>query len=228
MHERSVQQHVTLYQDLEVLSFAVAQRIADLAKQAIAERGGFSIALAGGGTPHRCYAALRELPVDWAQVQIYFGDERCLQVGDAGRNDSMAHEALLKHVAIPASNVHVIPAELGAVQAAAAYIAIMQQAGRLDLVLLGLGEDGHTASLFPGNPATDSVDAVVPVFNAPKPPAERVSLGMSVLNAARHKLFLIAGAGKREPLARIAQGCPLPAAQVIGAEWHVDRAAWPS
>lgn len=225
MSEQTLQP--TVHEDMDTLSHAVARRIADLARQAIAARGSFSIALAGGATPRRCYEYLRELPVDWAHVHVYFGDERCLPCGDAQRNDSMAHETLLKHVAIPPENVHAIPAELGAVQAALEYAAVLEQVSRLDLVLLGLGEDGHTASLFPGNPATESCASVVAVFDAPKPPPERVTLGMSTLNAARQKIFLIAGAGKREALTRIEQGWPLPAAQVIGAEWHVDRAAWP-
>ena len=169
--------------------------------------------------------ALRELPIEWAHVQVYFGDERCLNTGDSERNDRMAQEALLDHVAIPAENIHRIAAQLGALQAAADYADVMP--ARLDLVLLGLGEDGHTASLFPGNPATTSEAAVVAVFDAPKPPSERVSLGMSTLNAAREKLFLISGAGKREPLARILQGSELPAAQITGAQWHMDRAACP-
>lgn len=97
----------------------------------------------------------------------------------------------------------------------------------LDLVLLGMGEDGHTASLFPGNPATENVAAVVAVFDAPKFPPERVSLGMTTLNVARVKMFLVAGAGKRDALQRIAQGVALPAGRIIGAEWHVDKAAWP-
>lgn len=209
------------------LSAAVAQRIAELAAQAIAARGVFHVALAGGGTPRRCYEKLRHLPVDWAHVQIYFGDERCLPDGDIQRNDRMAFDTLLKHVAIPPANIHAIPAELGAREAAARYAAVLEQAAPLDMVLLGMGEDGHTASLFPDNPATASVASVVPVFNAPKPPAERVSLGMSTLNAARHKIFLMAGAGKREALKQILLGKALPAARIAAAEWHLDRAALP-
>lgn len=218
---------ISLHADLASLSLAVAQRIAEFAASAIRERGSFHLALAGGETPRRCYECLRDLPLDWAQVHVYFGDERCLPRGDAQRNDTMAYEALLKQVAIPMANVYAIPAELGAVQAAGSYAEILKPLARLDLVLLGLGEDGHTASLFPGNPATQSSAAVVAVFDAPKPPAERVSLGLTTLNAAQHKLFLVAGAGKRDALLRIRQGEGLPAAQITGAQWHVDRAAWP-
>lgn len=213
-----------VFDDIDSLSRAAARRIAELAQDAIAARGVFRIALAGGETPRRCYEQLRQLPLDWARVQIYFGDERCLPLGDPQRNDSMACETLLDSVAIPAENVHSIPAELGAAAAATIYAATLGSEP-LDLVLLGMGEDGHTASLFPGNPATAGLDAVVAVFGAPKPPPERVSLGMTTLNAARHKLFLVAGAGKRAALERIAQGESLPAATIGGAEWYLDRAA---
>lgn len=219
---------IAIHDSAEELSAAVAYRIADMATQAIAARGVFHIALAGGGTPRRCYEKLRDLTIDWAHVQVYFGDERCLPDGDVQRNDRMAFDVLLKHVAIPPANIHAIPAELGAREAAARYAAVLADIERLDLVLLGMGEDGHTASLFPGNPAMDSAAPVVPVFGAPKPPAERVSLGMSTLNAARCKIFLITGAGKREALEQIVSGKLLPAAHVAAAEWHLDRAALPA
>jgi 6-phosphogluconolactonase len=220
-------QAVFVHDDMEELCTAVAQRIADLAAQAIAARVVFHIALAGGETPRRCYEKLRRLPVDWAHVQVYFGDERCLPVGDNQRNDRMAYDALLSHIAIPPDNIHAIPAELGAREAAVRYAAVLKDIVPLDLVLLGMGEDGHIASLFPGNPATDSMAAAAPVFNAPKPPAERVSLGMGILNAARQRIFLVAGAGKCDALEQILQGKPLPAARVATAEWHLDRAALP-
>jgi 6-phosphogluconolactonase len=220
-------QAVFVHDDLDAMSAAVAQRIAELAAQATAARGTFHIALAGGETPRRCYQKLRELAIDWQHVHIYFGDERCLPGGDAHRNDSMVSATLLAHVAIPPSNVHAIHAELGAREAAASYALLLGNGVCLDLVLLGMGEDGHTASLFPDNPATESMAAVVPVFNAPKPPAERVSLGMSTLNAARQKIFLVAGSGKRAALERILLGTPLPAARILFSEWHFDLAAVP-
>lgn len=221
-------QAVFTHDDLDGLSLAVAGRIAEAAVQAITARGAFHLVLAGGETPRRCYEKLRYLPVDWARVQIYFGDERCLPEGDARRNDTMARDALLAHVAIPPENIHTIPAELGAHDAAAAYAALLERVAPLDLVLLGIGEDGHTASLFPGNPATSSAAPVVPVFNAPKPPPERVSLGINTLNAARQKIFLVAGAGKQAALAEILSGKALPASRVAAAEWHLDRAALPA
>jgi 6-phosphogluconolactonase len=212
---------ITIHEDLASLSAAVARQIADLANQAIKARGTFHLALAGGSTPRHCYESLRTLSLDWTKIQLYFGDERCLPVGDAERNDSMAYATLINHIAIPSENIHCIPAELGAEDAAAQYRLVIEKLDKLDLILLGLGEDGHTASLFPDNPATESRASVVAVFNSPKPPPERVSLGLTTINAARHKIFLIAGKSKREPLARIRQGELLPAARVIGAKWHV-------
>lgn len=220
-------QAVFVHDDLDELSAAVAQRITELAAQAIAARGVFHVALAGGETPRRCYQKLRTLAIDWTRVQVYFGDERCLPDGAAQRNDRMVFDTLLKHVAIPPASIHAIPAELGAREAATRYAAVLAGIEFLDLVLLGMGEDGHTASLFPDNPATDSAAPVVPVFDAPKPPAERVSLGMNTLNAARHKIFLVAGAGKREALEQIASGKALPAARVATAEWYLDTKALP-
>lgn len=216
-----------VHDTLEGLSMAVAQRIAQISAHAIGERGLFRIALAGGETPRRCYEQLRHALVDWKHVQVYFCDERCLPYGDAARNDTMAQEALLRHVAIPAGNVHAAIAERGARIAAMEYADIVEHALPFDLVLLGMGEDGHTASLFPGNPATKQDDTVVPVFNAPKPPPERVSLSMSALNGARAKIFLVAGEAKRAALKRMTHGDALPAACVLGAEWHIDRAALP-
>ncbi len=220
-------QAVFVHKDLDEMSAVVARRIAGLAEQAIAVRGVFRVALAGGETPRRCYQKLRDFAIEWKHVHIYFGDERCLPDGDAQRNDSMVREALLDHVPIPAGNIHNIPAELGAHEAAAKYASLLGEIVPLDLVLLGMGEDGHTASLFPDNQAIESAAAVIPVFDAPKPPSERVSLGIDTLNTARHKIFLVSGAGKRAALERILLGNSVPAARISAPEWHLDRAAIP-
>jgi 6-phosphogluconolactonase len=216
---------VFVHDDLEAMSATVAQRISEFAASAISQRGIFRIALAGGETPRRCYEKLRDLSVDWAHVHIYFGDERCLPIGDVNRNDSMVRDILLKHITIQTANVNAISAELGANKAAAIYSSLLNQVVPLDLVLLGMGEDGHTASLFPNNLAIENNAAAVPVFNAPKLPAERVSLGLNTLNSAKHKIFLVAGEGKRAALKQILLGNFLPAALVSSAEWHLDSAA---
>jgi 6-phosphogluconolactonase len=219
---------IILHDDIENLSGSVASRIAELASQAIAARGAFHLALAGGETPRRCYQKMRKLSFDWPHIHIYFGDERCLPQGDELRNDSMARESLLDHVPIPPGNIHSIPVELGARQASAMYARILDHVVPLDLVLLGMGEDGHTASLFPDNPAADSTLSVVPVFNAPKLPSERVTLGMDTLNKARNRIMMVAGSGKRAALEKIIAGEALPAARIVSAEWHLDLAARPT
>lgn len=216
---------MTVCPDVDALAFAAAQRIAELVERTLAAQELCRIALAGGDTPRRCYRLLRGMPLPWPRIHFYFGDERCLPVGDLQRNDTMARDSLLPSV--PAANIHAIPAELGAAVATARYAQELALGGVLDLVLLGLGEDGHTASLFPGNAALQAAGSVVAVSGAPKPPPERVSLSLSALNAARHKIFLVAGSAKRNALQGIAQGADLPAACVLQAEWYLDRDAVP-
>ena len=188
--------------------------ILDAAKAAIHERGRFDIVLAGGGTPRRIYEALRETETDWAAWHIYFGDERCLPENDAERNSRMAYDAWLSRVAIPSSQIHPIPGEAGAQIAATVYAATLSGVGDFDLVLLGLGEDGHTASLFPGHAWGTDSDVTLAVFDAPKPPPERVSLSAPRLSRARKVLFLVSGESKREALTQWRAGKPLPAAAI--------------
>lgn len=198
------------------VSERAAAWIGDAAKQAIAVRGAFRLVLAGGETPRAAYRALRGLDTDWRAWQVWFGDERCLAADDPQRNSRMAGEALLDHVPIPSAQVHAIRAELGAERAAAAYRESLAGEPEFDLVLLGLGEDGHTASLFPGNDWGEADDApdVLLVHAAPKPPAERVSLSARRLGRTRSALFLVAGAGKREAVATWRAGDRLAATSI--------------
>lgn len=193
--------------------------ILEAAARAIAARGQFHLVLAGGETPRGAYRGLCQATADWPAWHVYFGDERCLPAADPARNSRLAGEAWLKHVPIPAAQIHVIPAELGAQRAAAAYAERLHAsgtAGDFDLVLLGLGEDGHTASLFPGRDwgtAPGAPDALA-VFDAPKPPPERVSLSAARLSRARQVLFLVSGEGKRGALADWQAGKDLPARSI--------------
>lgn len=186
------------------------------AQKAVAARGVFRIVLAGGETPRGVYEALRDLDTDWRAWEVWFGDERCLPADDPRRNSRMAGEALLDHATVPPGQVHAIRGELGAEAAAAAYRAALADVPEFDLVLLGLGEDGHTASLFPGNDWGEAPDApdVLAIHCAPKPPAERVSLGARRLGRTRGALFLVGGAGKRAAVAAWRAGAGLPAAAV--------------
>ena len=201
---------------LAELQQAACRRIMDAARRAIAQRGEFLIVLAGGNTPRRVYRLLRDENADWSHWNVYFGDERCLPVDDAERNSKMAATEWLDHVPIPKERVHPIPAELGARAAALAYADTLRGVGEFDLVLLGLGEDGHTASLFPNHDWGTAPDArdVLAVLDAPKPPPQRVSLSAARLSRAREVLFLVAGDSKREPIARWRAGEQLPAAAI--------------
>lgn len=208
--------HWHSYETTAELERSAVHAILNEADSAIRRHGDFHLVLAGGTTPRRVYAALSQAQADWARWHIYYGDERCLPPTHAERNSRMAHEVWLAHVAIPAANIHAIPAESGAPEAARHYAATLAQVGEFDLVLLGLGEDGHTASLFPGQDAGASIDApdVLAVFGAPKPPPERVSLSAHRLSRARRVMFLVTGAGKREAVQAWRNGEPIPAARI--------------
>ncbi len=207
--------------------------VAEAEVEALPARNEFHIVLAGGGTPRRLYQALAGEHHDWSRWQIWFGDERCLPADNAERNSHMAREAWLDHIALPADNLHVIPAEQGAEQAARAYSRELSGVGLFDLVLMGLGQDGHTASLFPGHDwgEVENSAAVLTVADAPKPPPERVSLSADRLSRSRRGLFLVTGADKREALARWRRGKPLPAAAirpVAGVDVLMDPDACPN
>jgi len=195
------------------LQQAAIEIILASAAQAIHERGQFQIVLAGGNTPRGIYHGLRTAETDWTAWQIYFGDERCLPPSDPARNSRVAAEVWLAHVPIPPLQLHVIPAELGAVQAASMYAETLRAVGDFDLVLLGLGEDGHTASLFPDHEwgtAPGSPDTLA-VFDAPKPPRERVSMSAARLSRARQVNFLVSGELKHKAVAGWRAGKDIPA-----------------
>jgi len=203
-------------QDAQALQRVAARRILAAASDAIRARGTFVLVLAGGETPRGTYEQLATADAEWSRWQIWFGDERCLPPDDAARNSRMARTAWLEQVPIPLQQVHVLPAELGAAEAARRYAAMLEPAGDFDLVLLGLGEDGHTASLFPGDERGLRADApdVLPVFDAPKPPPQRVTLSAQRLGRAAQVLFLVAGESKRDAVRRWRAGERLPASAV--------------
>ncbi|HUX63350.1 6-phosphogluconolactonase [Sulfuricella sp.] len=202
-----------LFSSVQSLQTEAVSMIARAAEQAITDSGAFRLVLAGGNTPRALYERLRALKTNWAAWHIYFGDERCLPAADPERNSAMARDAWLDHVPVPQKQVYVIPAEMGAKAAAAVYSATLQPVGEFDLVLLGLGEDGHTASLFPGNDWGQGVDSPValPVFDAPKAPAERVSLSAWRLSQAKQVLFLVTGESKHEVVMNWRAGANIPA-----------------
>jgi 6-phosphogluconolactonase len=217
----------------ELLIRALADTLLRQAAAAIAAHGRFHLVLAGGNTPRTLYAELAARGAGDGKWHIWYGDERCLPVDDTERNSVMAEAAWLAASAIPPAQRRPIPAELGAEAAAAEYDARLADVPTFDLVLLGLGEDGHTASLFPGHDwgtAPGSPD-VLAVAAAPKPPPERVSLSAARLSRSRKVWFVISGGNKRHALRRWADCETLPVAAVSGREETVawlDAAAWPA
>ena len=222
----------------EVLAFATADDVADaaaflfvnLAAQAVRDRGAFYVALSGGATPLSCYrllsAPLISSRVDWEKTQVFFGDERCVPEGHADRNDDAAAAAFLNHVSLPGKNIHRVPAmeRDGAeryeseIRGAFSIFSPSSDKGipRFDLVLLGMGADGHTASLFPGRASLDEAQRLVlRVDDAPKPPPCRVTFTLPLVNAARHVALLVTGKEKAAALSRVLlEDAALPAARV--------------
>lgn len=204
------------YSNADTLQADVAQRLVQLANEVIEEHGSFHIVLTGGNTPRPIYRQLRQADTDWSAWHVYMGDERCLPEGDDERNDHMASESWLSHVAIPKIQIHMMPAHLGAQAGAQRYREVIAAIKNFDLVLLGLGEDGHVASLFPGHVHNDR-DRVVAVSDSPKPPAERISLTAGLLSQTSHAWFLVSGEAKRTALQLWLADGPLPASQVCPA-----------
>ena len=204
----------------DAINQAVVTRILAAANEAINQHGSFFIVLAGGGTPKSVYQLLSKAPAEWANWHVYHNDDRCLPVDHVERNSKMARDVWLDRVAIPQNQIHDIPTELGNIEGAKAYAKTLQSVGTFDLVILGLGEDGHTASLFPNQTVDNSAD-VVPVFDAPKPPADRVTMSLNRLNNTHEVLFLVTGAGKQEAVNNWRKGVNIPAT-LIAPENGVD------
>lgn len=242
--------------DLDVLPSAgaladvAAEHFVAAAGDAIQARGAFVVALSGGSTPRRTYERLAKEPlgsrVMWSRVQVLWGDERCVPPDQAESNYRMARETLLDHVPVPAANVHRIHGEDDPAAAAALYEATMRAlletpagppraapGARIDLVLLGLGDDGHTASLFPGSAAAHEQSRWVMAEYAAAAAMWRVTLTPAVINAAAEVLFLVSGAAKAGVVRRVLEGPYRPQqlpAQAIApsngrVRWWVDAAA---
>jgi 6-phosphogluconolactonase len=188
--------------DSHRLAELAAERIAEALKKALAADSAASLCLAGGTTPRAAYEALAKIPgIDWSKVSVYFGDERAVPPTHPDSNFAMAKSALFERVSLPAANVHRIMAEAPDQDAAArAYEALLP--ARISVLILGIGEDGHTASLFPGSPALEErTRRILPVIG-PKPPPQRLSITPPVIESAELCIVLASGAGKAEPVRR--------------------------
>lgn len=221
------------------LAREAAARLAEAAGRTIADHGRFSVALSGGSTPRKLYGLLAQPPfaqaVDWSRVHIFFADERFVPPDHPDSTLLLARETLLDHVPIPPANVHAMPTEGDTPEnSAAAYAESLASffgadLPRFDVVLLGMGPDGHTASLFPGRP--DLPGAVAAIHDSPKPPPVRITLTLEAINNAADIWFLVTGADKAETVRAVfdGSGAELPAARVAPGEgrlaWMMDRAA---
>jgi 6-phosphogluconolactonase len=203
-----------------------ARHLAQAAAGAIAERGSFSVALSGGSTPKLMYQALRELEIDWAHVHIYFSDERSVGPESPDSNYRSARLDLLDHVHIPAGQIHRMDGERDPAQAAAEYAELLPE--RLDLVLLGMGDDGHTASLFPDTEGLQAAGRVIANW-VPNLNTWRLSFTFDEINAARERWLLVTGASKAGVLHEVQNGIDgvsgHPVAGVHGAVWYLDAEA---
>ena len=241
------------YPDAERLAQAVADHFVRLARQAVANNGRFAVALAGGSTPRVAYTLLAgnefATRVDWSHVHVFWGDERCVPPDHADSNYGMAREALLEHVPLPPENVHRIRGELAPAQAAAGYENALRaffsppaedrqangetNVARFDLILLGMGDDGHTASLFPGTVAVSEHTRWVMANFVEKLDSWRITLTSAVINAAANVTFVVSGSGKAERLRQVLTGPYQPdalPAQLVNPDrgrlrWLVDEAA---
>ena len=223
----SLPEHTRILADSAAVAAEAVARILCAAEAAIAARGAFHLVLAGGRTPEAAYRLLANSDADWTNWHIWYGDERCLPADHAERNSVMAARAWLANSSIPMARQHPMAAELGAETAATRYANEIAPALPFDLILLGMGEDGHTASLFPGqqHAADERVHAV---HGAPKPPPDRVTLSATTISNAQAVLMLVTGSGKRDALQRWRAGEPLPIARVAvaaNAQLLLDRTA---
>jgi 6-phosphogluconolactonase len=234
---------IRIFKNVEKLSRGAARLFVEQVAQSIAARGRFFVALNGGGTPTRLFemlAANFQEQVEWSKVHIFWGDERCVPPDDPGSSYGQAREVLLSHVPIPETNVHRVKGELGPVEASNDYALILKEFAsshlewpRFDLVYLGMGEDGHTASLFPGSPLDVSKPTLPVTAHYQDRPANRVSLTPIVFNSAQMIAFMAAGEKKAQSLAEVLSGRYnpelYPAQRIDPKEgqliWLVDEAA---
>jgi len=189
------------------------------------ENGICHVVLPGGTTPAYCISLLAEKNLPWDKIHWYPGDERCYPIGHKDRNDTMIKNRLFIQEGSMKENFHPIPAELGPVHGAESYASLIEEISEFDVVVLGMGEDGHTASLFPGNEALNNIAAVVPVHDSPKLPGERVSIGLDMLKYAGECIIIATGSGKKDALDKLRDGEVLPVGMVEPDVWFVDHDA---
>ena len=205
----------SIFENIDKLSIQVANDILDIAKISIKSTGSFKIVLAGGKSLIPTYKILSHSNADWGRWHIYIGDERCLPLKNKERNDHNINIFWLNNSPIPKKNIHFIRAELGAKQAVRHYEATLKEVENFDVTLLSMGEDGHTASLFPGHQYDIKRDVVI-VNNSPKKPKQRISLSYSRLNRSSKVFKIISGSLKCNAIRQWLNNIHLPINQING------------
>lgn len=199
-----------VFDHAEAVAEHAVELISACAREAIAQKGAFHFVSAGGTTPNLCYQRLRATDQDWSRWFVYMGDERVLAAEDAERNSVALQTHWLDYCSVPEDQIYFMVTEQGLEQAADSYQTLLNQVGCFDLVLLGMGEDGHTASLFPGHESLTARSDLIQETQSPKPPSQRLSLSLPRLNNSHTMLKLITGAGKADAVQRWKQGEALP------------------
>lgn len=212
---------IRVFKDINELSQFAANSFTEIANQSIAKRGRFLVALSGGSTPMQLYKLLGDSfhdKVDWSCVHFFWGDERCVPVDDAGNSYGQTKKVLFDKINIPDENIHRVLSELEPDSAAREYAKTLSVFAeppldwpRFDLVLLGMGDDGHTASLFPNSPVDVDSPTLAVTANYQGRPANRVTLTPKVLNSSRNIIFLVSGKSKAAALSKVFNDDYLPA-----------------
>lgn len=230
---------VKIFPGVESLNRSAASLIVEIAAQSLAAKNNFSVALAGGSTPEALYRLLAseefKNELDWSKTLVFFGDERCVAPDAAESNYRMANDALLARVPLPPENVFRLRGEIEPEKSAAEYESVIKKTlgarARFDLILLGMGDDGHTASLFPNTEAVCETEKLVAANRVEKLKARRLTLTFRAVNQAKNVLFLVAGAKKAEIVKKVLAGenANLPASLVKPVEgkcvWFLDAEA---
>lgn len=213
-----------VYHDFDSASQAAAVFMADKINECLSQKDVCYVALPGGHSPVKCLAYLATRDIPWNKVHWYLGDERCYPSGHADRNDVMLDNEFWS--LLGQTHIHRIASELGAEQAAEKYREEIASFDHLDIAFLGMGEDGHTASLFPDNEALEDSRSVVPVYHSPKPPENRVSLSINTLKQAQYRIVLISGRSKAAVIKRVKNDEALPVNCIGDINWFMDQAAF--
>lgn len=208
------------YSSSEQLASELAIIVTQQILTAINVQGICHMVLPGGQSPRRFLEYLGNYDLPWKNIHLYPSDERCVPLGDRERNDRMLEEVLLSRVNMPAGNFHRIPAELGPEEGAIVYAIAINNAPVFDVAILGMGVDGHVASLFPGHVALYDCRDAVPVIAAPKPPQSRVTIGLMRLRSAANRHVIALGLEKRALFSKNDSLNSFPAFQLAGDIWY--------